>query len=101
MATMVTGSRLGIARSKQLDRLGTQMNGPATAALENTVPFFTTVSWDASGNPVSDGSISYPWWESLTGQITQDTHDWGWLAVVHPDDHQRVREAWTWAISHG
>ena len=35
-----------------------------------------------------------PQWLDYTGQSQEESHDWGWLQVVHPDDHERTRQAW-------
>jgi PAS domain S-box-containing protein len=41
------------------------------------------------------GPGGWPWWESLTGQTKEQWKDWGWLEVIHPDDRESVRQAWT------
>lgn len=42
-----------------------------------------------------------PQWTSYTGQAEPDSHDLGWLAVVHPDDRDGARERWHSAIDQG
>ncbi|WP_380871815.1 PAS domain-containing protein [Sphingomonas sp. DBB INV C78] len=38
-----------------------------------------------------------PQWSHYTGQAEKDGHGSGWLAMVHPDDHDRISFAWTHA----
>ncbi len=38
-------------------------------------------------------------WTDFTGQSDHDSHGWGWLDTVHPDDHEAVREAWNGAVT--
>jgi PAS domain S-box-containing protein len=42
-----------------------------------------------------------PQWTSFTGQEEEDSHGYGWLDPVHPDDRARVREIWASAIERG
>lgn len=35
-----------------------------------------------------------PQWTAFTGQREDESHDWGWLAPVHPDDRAVARAAW-------
>jgi PAS domain S-box-containing protein len=49
----------------------------------------------------SNGSSSEPdpdWWSKLTGQSRAESRNWGWLAMLHPDDRRRVRQEWTKAL---
>lgn len=40
-------------------------------------------------------------WTEYTGQAEADSHDWGWLDPVHPDDRERVTAIWAGAIGRG
>ncbi|MFC0199373.1 PAS domain-containing protein [Paracoccus rhizosphaerae] len=40
-----------------------------------------------------------PQWTAFTGQSDADSHDWGWLDPVHPDDRAGARAAWERASS--
>ena len=40
-------------------------------------------------------------WTSFTGQAQADSHGWGWLDPLHPDDRDTAREAWSTAIERG
>lgn len=42
-----------------------------------------------------------PQWMDYTGQPEIESHDWGWLDPVHPEDHARVREIWGGAAVRG
>ena len=42
-----------------------------------------------------------PQWTDFTGQAEADSHGYGWLDQVHPDDRERVREVWASAIERG
>ncbi len=50
---------------------------------------------------VSHGNLTWTsrQWTDFTGQSAQDSHGWGWLDTVHPDDHKTVREAWDRAVT--
>lgn len=39
-----------------------------------------------------------PQWIEYTGQAEADSHGWGWLEPLHPDDHEIVRQAWSTAL---
>ena len=42
-----------------------------------------------------------PQWTDFTGQEEADSHDFGWLAALHPDDRDMAREVWSRAIERG
>ncbi|WP_426957985.1 PAS domain S-box protein [Muricoccus radiodurans] len=42
-----------------------------------------------------------PQWCGYTGQREEESHGWGWLEAVHPDDQERTMQAWHEARSHG
>ncbi len=42
-----------------------------------------------------------PQWTAFTGQTNEDSHGWGWLDPVHPDDRDGVREIWDGATERG
>ena len=50
----------------------------------------------------ADGSVGDPmaWWQ-MTGQMLPAADPWAHLTSVHPDDRQKVRDAWTSAIRNG
>lgn len=35
-----------------------------------------------------------PQWTAFTGQAEEDSHGWGWLDTLHPDDRRGARDAW-------
>jgi len=43
-----------------------------------------------------DGEVleDSPSWRAFTGQTREDYKGFGWLAVVHPEDQERVRRGW-------
>ncbi len=43
-----------------------------------------------------DGEVQEdsPSWRAFTGQAREDYKGFGWLAVVHPEDQERVRRGW-------
>ncbi|MCY1073983.1 ATP-binding protein [Archangium lansingense] len=43
-----------------------------------------------------DGEVfeDSPTWRAFTGQPREEYHGYGWLAVVHPEDQERVRRGW-------
>ena len=42
-----------------------------------------------------------PQWTSHTGQSDADSHGWGWLDMIHPDDREDARAAWDRATDAG
>ncbi len=42
-----------------------------------------------------------PQWTGFTGQPEVESHDFGWLDVVHPDDREPALELWKGAIERG
>ena len=42
-----------------------------------------------------------PQWIAYTGQLDADSHGWGWLNFLHPDDHDIARAAWAKAAETG
>ncbi|MXO84429.1 PAS domain-containing protein [Altererythrobacter aurantiacus] len=52
---------------------------------------------------VEDGRWTWasPQWTAFTGQEERDSHGWGWLDAVHPDDRERAQEAWANAVERG
>jgi PAS domain S-box-containing protein len=56
------------------------------------VSIITDVPWtaDAEGRFVAP----QPAWSAYTGQTWAELRDFGWANAVHPEDRQRVRDAW-------
>lgn len=52
---------------------------------------------------VDDGHWTWasPQWTDYTGQAEVDSHAWGWLMPVHPDDRDGVRKIWDGARERG
>lgn len=46
---------------------------------------------------VADGQWGWasPQWTWYTGQSEVESHGWGWLDAVHPDDRRQVRDTWS------
>jgi PAS domain S-box-containing protein len=42
-----------------------------------------------------------PQWTVFTGESEEDSHGWGWIDPVHPEDRDAVRAAWTRAVDIG
>jgi len=42
--------------------------------------------------------VDMPFWRQLTGQTPDEVRGEGWAAAVHPDDRERVRDAWRRAV---
>ena len=40
-----------------------------------------------------------PSWRAVTGQSAEEVKGWGWSDAVHPDDRNRVAEAWSHAVA--
>ena len=57
------------------------------------------IVWSAN----ADGNIQYynQRWFDYTGLTFDQTKDWGWKAVIHPDDLERCIQLWTTAMRTG
>ena len=42
-----------------------------------------------------------PQWSEYCGQAEEESHGWGWLAPLHPDDRDLARAAWSNAAERG
>ena len=42
-----------------------------------------------------------PQWLDYTGQTQEQSHGWGWLDAVHPEDREAAMQAWHQARPHG
>ncbi|MEH3147636.1 MAG: PAS domain-containing protein [Methylobacterium frigidaeris] len=52
-------------------------------------------------NPLGEWTWASRQWTAFTGQVDAVARGRGWLAVVHPDDRERTREAWRVAEDRG
>src|SRR6185312_8545342 len=52
--------------------------------------------WSINGDQPDERSL--PIWCAYTGQSEEAVLDWGWLNVLHPDDRENARVAWTQAV---
>ncbi|QNM82218.1 PAS domain-containing protein [Sphingomonas sabuli] len=49
----------------------------------------------------ADGYVlNVPEWSALTGQSESEAEGDGWMDALHPDDLERVRAAWSTAVTH-
>lgn len=55
------------------------------------------VLWAYDGSTPAPESL--PLWCSYTGQTEEVEQPWGWLAAVHTDDWERVRQRWEEAVA--
>ncbi|MEO8200216.1 MAG: PAS domain-containing protein [Gemmatimonadota bacterium] len=60
-------------------------------------------SSDAVWSAFADGrdGEGTEWWCALTGQTLEETRNWGWLDVVHPDDRQSARQDYETGLGQG
>ena len=42
-----------------------------------------------------------PQWTAYTGRTSEESQGWGWLEVLHPDDREKARAAWSHAVERG
>jgi PAS domain S-box-containing protein len=56
----------------------------------------SAIVWTAS--PEGEFVTEQPAWTAFTGQSANGSLGWGGLACVHPEDQERVRDAWTRAV---
>jgi len=80
-------ARLALERTLRLSEKRFRALALATAQM-----VWTT---DANGIVVEDS----PSWRAFTGQTVDQSMGRGWLDVVHPDDRQRVADAWSSAVA--
>jgi PAS domain S-box-containing protein len=56
------------------------------------------VLWTSDGSELASESQSL--WQRLTEQTQEGgMHPWGWLAAVHPDEHEHLKAQWKEAVS--
>src|SRR5690348_6397584 len=55
------------------------------------------ILWTYDGSTLAPESLSL--WCSYTGQTEEVEQPWGWLAAVHADDWERVRQRWEEAVA--
>lgn len=68
--------------SRKISQLGAKLN--ALAGL------IGGITWTATG---AGEMVEMPGWSEFTGQSAEDLKGWGWLAVIHPADRERVRQS--------
>lgn len=73
-----------------------QESGRHFRALAEAVP---VIVWTADANGWIDWYNNR--WYEYTGQTPEEALGWGWQAAHHPEDFQRVMEAWPAAIAGG
>jgi len=85
------------------DLTGAEMT--ASALLEEKERFRTLVEGLPHLVWRSDNSGLWTWasrqWLDHTGQIQEQSHGWGWLDAVHPDDRETMLQAWREALPKG
>lgn len=59
------------------------------------------VIWTWKEGALDKTSPLAQWWETTTGQPSEDIATFGWLETVHPDDRDRVQKIWADAIVQG
>jgi PAS domain S-box-containing protein len=52
--------------------------------------------WTASESGQGEDAVA--WWEAVTGQTAAESHGWGWLEALHPEDRAGARAAWQHAM---
>ncbi|MEP6888651.1 MAG: PAS domain-containing protein [Nitrospirales bacterium] len=52
--------------------------------------------WSASESGQGEDAVA--WWGALTGQTAAESHGWGWLDALHPEDRAVARSAWQHAM---
>lgn len=69
------------------------------ARLQSLMTGIPQLVWRAVG----EGTWTWasPQWTAFTGQAESDSHGFGWLAAVHPDDRETTRESWEGATARG
>jgi PAS domain S-box-containing protein len=55
-----------------------------------------TAVWSAAPNGDVIGEVGG--WEKMTGQTAEEYRGFNWMAVLHPDDRQRVLDIWRQAL---
>jgi formate hydrogenlyase transcriptional activator len=79
-------------RSRNLSKKAFDEIEKSKAQLETILNAIPTVAW--RGEP--DGSITYfnQRWREYTGLSPEQSHGWGWTAIIHPDDKQQAMDKW-------
>ena len=65
----------------------------AAERFRSLVSVITDLPWSTN----AEGAFVTPQaaWEKYTGQTRDQYHDFGWANALHPDDRQKVMQAWT------
>lgn len=88
---------------KDFDRLAFLETQDANLAseydLKNIAEAIPQIVWTAK----ADGNLDYynQKWFDYTGMNLEQTKDWGWAPVIHPDDLQNCIALWTQAVKTG
>ncbi|WP_165456250.1 PAS domain S-box protein [Paracoccus sediminis] len=67
--------------------------------LQTLIEGIPQLVWRAIGS--GDWTWASPQWTAYTGQYGPDSHGWGWLEMVHPEDRGAACEAWSHALETG
>lgn len=84
-----------ITRRREIDE-ALKLSERRSRALIEGVP---QLVWRAS-DP-GNWTWASPQWTAFTGQKDAESHGWGWLDAVHPDDRPAARQAWAAAVGQG
>jgi PAS domain S-box-containing protein len=57
----------------------------------------SSVVWTA--DPSGSFVEPQPAWEAFTGQSWKEHHGWRWIAAIHPDDRENLRQRWRRALA--
>ena len=73
-----------------------RQTGPAVGECSDTIP---TLAWSAA----ADGSADFfnQRWLDYTGLSPSQARDWGWTAVLHPDDRAGLLDYWRSVLASG
>jgi len=79
-------------RSRALLKKAFDELAKSKAQLETILNTIPAVAWRGE----ADGSINYfnRRWHEYTGLSPEESHGWGWTAIIHPEDKQRAMDKW-------
>src|SRR6188474_3524624 len=89
-------ARLSPGANPVREKRAVQQAEEALRQSEERLQALVTASVDVIWRTDANGEVLFvsQSWEELTGQTPEQTRNFGWLEVIHPDDRDRPRAVW-------
>ena len=86
-----------LVRSRRIAEALARDLGHSEARFRSVATATSDILWATP--PSGEFIEEQPGWSSFTGQTHQELEGWGWLEAVHPEDRERVAQAWAQALA--